>query len=150
MNVQNCWIEGFFLLNIEVMASQEALILLECNKQKKRRHEAVHPPSLHIPPMSFEKRVGGPMWCKKRPPQMGGNIDTQWFFLNFIHVQQRCFCSLHGNKTTNVTTLRMKRLQLPQGPSTPAWNAWSLSPSRRAKSDRACCNATVSSWKQWK
>lgn len=27
----------------------------------KRKHEAVHPPSLHIPPMSFEKRVGGPM-----------------------------------------------------------------------------------------
>lgn len=86
----------------------------------------------------------------KKDPRKWVVILTQWFFLNFIHMQQRCFCSLHGNKTTNVTTLRMKRLQLPQGPSTPAWNAWSLSPSRRAKSDRACCNATVSSWKQWK
>ena len=150
INVQNCWVEVF---PIEYRGDGQPgrSYFAEVQQAEKRRHEAVHPPSLHIPPMSFEKRVGGPMWWKKRPPQMGGKIDQGFDFSISYMCSKDVSAGLDGNKTTNdndtpdeasPTSTRPKR--------TPAWKAWSLSPSRRAKSDRACWTATLSSWKQWK
>ena len=72
--------------------------------------------SSSVPPYPSDVFWEASWWSKvmqKRPPRWVVRLTSGSFF-NFIHVQQRCFCSWDGNKTNNVTTLRMKRLQLPQ------------------------------------